>query len=87
MGFSKTNYNGLALPFDLSVIGMTGCTLYSSGDLLFPLTNVLGVASWSVALPATSSGTTFYNQAIVADPSANSLGLIVSDAGEANVGG
>ena len=66
---------------------MNGCSLLVSGDLLSPLTNVLGVAAWSINLPAATLGTTFYNQAIAVDLTANPLGLIVSDGGKADVGG
>ena len=87
LGASKSMYGGLRLPFDLGLIGMRACTLYSSADLLFPVTNVLGVGLWRVRIPSSFSGKSFFNQAIIFDPKANSVGLSVSNAGEAKVGG
>lgn len=87
LGASKTNYGGLPLPADLSIIGMFGCSLYVSGDLIFPVQNILGVGLWTITVPPVLLGLPIYNQAIVFDPPANGLGLTVSDAGEGVVGG
>ena len=86
-GVSQTNWSGVPLPFNLGTIGMTGCTLYSSGEFAIPIQNVLGVGVWTVNLPASVAGATFYNQAIILDIGATPLGLIVSDAACAVVGG
>jgi hypothetical protein len=87
MGFSTTSYNGAALPLDLTVLNMPGCTLYTSLDWgVIPTTNVLGTAVWTFQIPPGVGGATFYNQAIVFDPLANQAGLTVSNAAEATVG-
>lgn len=87
LGFSKDFYGRLRLPLDLTPIGMTGCSLLVSGDLLFPVPNILGLGLWTVKLPIDLAGKTFYNQGIVFDAKANALGLILSNGGQANVGG
>lgn len=86
LGLSKTNYNGLPLPADLSIIGMLGCRLYVSGDLIFPVQNILGVGLWTITMPAVLAGAPIFNQAIVFDPGVNPLSLTVSNAGEGVVG-
>lgn len=87
LGNSKTQYGALTLPFDLGAIGMQGCALRVSGDFLYPVTNVLGAGLWTIPIPADAAGLRFFNQAIVLDPSANSLGLTVSNGAEAVIGG
>jgi hypothetical protein len=36
LGFSNTSYNGVPLPFDLSLFGVLGCHLYTSIDVNLP---------------------------------------------------
>ena len=86
LGASKTDYLGLPLPFDLGVIGMDGCLLYTSADRVDNLNNVLGVALWTLQVPRSLANRTFYLQSIVSDPFANLLGMTVSNAAEAFVG-
>lgn len=85
LGTSNTSYGGLSLPFSLDAIGMSGCTLYCSGDVLFTAPIVLGTAVFGIAIPS-FPGFTFYNQGFVTDPSANILGLTASNAGEGMIG-
>ena len=81
-GVSNTNLGGLPLPFDLSVLGMNGCTLYTSLDVTLPMTNLFGRARATVPIPlGRQPGLRFYNQAIVVDPGANAAGLVLSNAG------
>jgi hypothetical protein len=87
VGASKTDYGSLKLPFDLGAIGAPSCWLLASGDLLFPVTNVLGSGLFSVDIPLELAGATVYLQAIVGDAPANPLGLTVSHGGEALIGG
>jgi hypothetical protein len=89
LGYSKTSWFGqFPLPFPLDGIGMTGCTLYVRGDLVFTVTNQGGVASLPIAIPndPTAPGTIFYNQGFAFDQGANPLGIIVSNAGEGFIG-
>ncbi|MBL8898806.1 MAG: hypothetical protein JNM84_14300 [Planctomycetes bacterium] len=51
-GLSNTSYGALSLPFDLGVIGFTGCSLLVSLDLtLNGTSDGLGVASFPTPLP------------------------------------
>ncbi|MCA8942853.1 MAG: hypothetical protein KDB80_09870, partial [Planctomycetes bacterium] len=39
-------------PFDLSVIGAPGCSLYTRADAVLPLPTSMGSATWDIAVPA-----------------------------------
>ena len=88
LGTSKTLLGQLPLPFDLTMIGMPGCWAYTSMDATFALTNLSGAARWTATIPNVLSlaGQSFYNQAFVADPGVNILGVVASNAGEGKVG-
>jgi hypothetical protein len=88
LGVSNTNYGPTPLPLSLGVIGAPGCTALASGESLFVLTNVLGSAVWQFAVPnaPNAPGASFYNQAFALDPTANALGLTVSNGGQATIG-
>lgn len=85
IGFSDTVYSGAPLPLDLGVIGAPGCNLLCAIDGLYPLTNVLGTATWSIGIPVIPGGR-FFNQVIPFDPTANPLGLTTSNGGHAVLG-
>lgn len=53
-GLSDKNIGVIRLPFDLGAIGFTGCTLYSSSDLLLPGPYQVrfGGLEWSITIPA-----------------------------------
>ena len=84
-GSSNTNMLGLgALPFDLSIAGMTGCTLYQSADVFGLSTVGAGVAfqmNFSMGVPSnpTLVGQHFYFQAFSIAPGANTLQVISSN--------
>lgn len=44
LGGSRTVWNGVALPFDLSVLGLTGCQLFAAVELSVPVSLVGGTA-------------------------------------------
>jgi len=69
-------------------VGMPNCDLYISPDFLFTVGIVDGRASWTLSVPATVSlaGFDFYNQGAVLDPGVNSLGLVMSNAGDGRIG-
>ncbi len=73
---------GLALPVDLGIIGMPGCTLYTGIQRQQGLVISGGSAQWTIDLPWDVSflGFTFFQQAVVIDPGANALGLISTNA-------
>lgn len=83
LGFSDAAWNGLPLPFDLSVIGMVGCQLLVGMDLIVPLSNQAGIARWTLSIPGDASfvGVQFFQQGLVLEPGANPLGVLSSNAG------
>lgn len=85
IGFDKSDWNGLPLPFDLSQIGITGCLLYTGIVHSFPIAN----NAWSFNIPNLASllGGVFYNQALILDPGTNPFGAVVTNGGEAVIGG
>jgi len=89
-GISDSTYGALTLPFDLGVIGAPTCYLLASGEVVIPATTTAsGTAAVAISLPNDPRlvGTVFFNQWIIADAAANSLGLYLSDAGRGTVGG
>jgi hypothetical protein len=88
VGFSRTNWSGLTLPFPLGGIGMTGCSLLAAPDVAFALANQGGTAAWSVLLPNDPGlvGVSFYNQGFVLDPGANPLGVTATGGGCGTIG-
>ena len=90
LGFSASiTSGGVPLPFDLTVIGMPGCRLHAD-----PLVAIAGLAdgagratqSLSVGTSTSLIGIDLYSQAIVVDPSANTLGLTTSNACAHHIG-
>ena len=68
LGVSNRFYGALPLPYDLSVIGMTGCMLLASYDVGWPAVG----GAWMLPIPNMPSllGSRFYNQAFAVDPTA-----------------
>ena len=83
-GLSRSSWSGLALPFDLTPIGMPSCALAVSSEVVIPIG-----ATWSIVIPDSAAviGAKFFNQLVVRDPWANVLGFTVSNAIESTVGG
>jgi hypothetical protein len=88
LGFSRASWQGLALPFPLGAIGMPGCDLLVGPDLTCPLANPAGSATFPLRIPFDPRyiGLPFFDQALVLDPGANALGVIVSNGGAGKVG-
>ena len=83
-GASRTNWGSYPLPLDLGIIGAPGCPLLCTADVLVACsTNSAGSASFSVAVPMDFGliGASFFNQYLIADRTANLLGVVVSNAG------
>jgi hypothetical protein len=89
LGVSRSTWGSTPLPLDLTGIGMPGCSLLVSLDVVLPLQNIAGTAVFAARIPVDSKllGLKFYNQAVVQDPRANALGLILSHAAEGRIGG
>lgn len=88
-GVSDQWWGGLPLPFDLSIIGMTGCTEYVSNDVLIGLPTGAGAASYTLPLPNNPSlrGVRLFSQVFTVDPTANAFGATTTNAIEARLGG
>ena len=86
LGDSTTTFGGVALPFDLVVIGAAGCAVRTNHLVVLPLTATGqgsggGVAGITLTVPSDPAlrGKVLHLQALVVDAAANGLGLTVSN--------
>lgn len=90
IGFRKDEFAGIKLPLDLSFLGMTGCALLASMDIVLPsVTFTSGSAKLSIQLPEDNAfaGQKLYGQWIVVDPQINpSIPLTMSNGVEITTG-
>ncbi|HEB53430.1 MAG TPA: hypothetical protein ENI87_09275 [bacterium] len=79
---------GLPLPFDLTVLGMPGCTQYVDALVLDVIQSAGTTATWTWNVPSSPSlfGQEFFNQAFSLDPAANAFGFVASNAGNGKLG-
>ncbi len=87
VGVSNTTSTLGPLPRDLASIGMPGCALRVSTDLLLPVAGSPARATLPLPKDATLAGLRLHAQAVILDAAANALGLVLSDAVTAVVGG
>ncbi|MFY9341702.1 MAG: hypothetical protein WAT39_04390 [Planctomycetota bacterium] len=75
-------------PVSLGALGLSGCFQHVAIDGTAVITGSANNAMFEIPIPAVLSliGVSFTNQAIVFDPGANPLGLVVSDAAEGVIG-
>ncbi len=87
-GFDTQMWAGSPLPFDLSVIGMTGCSLYVDYIAVYGFAVIGGMASFPVPVPNDSTllGAPFMSQVLAPDPNTNPFGAVMSNAGEGQIG-
>jgi hypothetical protein len=87
-GLSNTAWLGAPLPLDLTSIGMTGCQLLVSLDVIIPLVKNGNTARWQLAIPYSASlvGMHVYMQGAVVEPPANPFGMILSNAVDCVIG-
>lgn len=89
-GFSDQAFGGQPLPVDLAALGMPGCSLFVSIELVeVPgITNTAGWLWWRIDLPPQPAllGETFLQQAAVAHPPANAGGLLWTGYGRGTIG-
>jgi hypothetical protein len=71
---------------DLTFVGMPGCALFTSPDVVVSMTGAGGTATWTWPAVAGLIGDTFYGQAMGLDPSLNTLGYSISNAISARIG-
>jgi hypothetical protein len=85
LGASRTAWGPVPLPLDLTMVGMPGCSLLASPDVLLP---VPPNGRLLLAIPSqrTLLGGAFFNQAFVLDPPVNALGLTASNGVAATIG-
>jgi hypothetical protein len=86
VGFANTTSPFGPLPLDLGPLGMPGCALRVSPDVAVPLR--AGAARATLPIPANPAliDLLVHVQAVVADPAANALGVVMSDAATARLG-
>jgi hypothetical protein len=88
-GFSNSTWNGIPLPFDLGQLGAPGCSLLAPGAVLqVANTDANGAGSTQVPVPNDASlcGAHAYQQWVILDPTANGLGFVTSNGGDARLG-
>jgi hypothetical protein len=85
---SSITSGGLPLPFDLSIVGMSGCSQLVDALILDLVSEPGSSATWSWAIPNDPSifGFVFFNQAFAFDPAANPFGFTASNAGVGTLG-
>ncbi|MCB9882923.1 MAG: S8 family serine peptidase [Planctomycetes bacterium] len=81
MGTNTTNWNGLALPFDMTGIGAPNCSIYTDHAVVFPVTPAPGGADLTLPIPndPATTGLTLHWQGYIISTQANALGLASSD--------
>ena len=81
-GFSNSNWSGIPLPGDLSLLGLPGCTVYLSVEVALPVLATGGKAQLAFLIPPDLSlnGLRFFNQGVAFDPPANIFGAVVTNA-------
>jgi hypothetical protein len=87
-GLSRTSWNGVPLPLPLGFVGMTGCQLLVSGDVLLPTTVSGANATTELAIPPQLAllGAQFFLQGFVFEPGANPMHLINTRGLECTIG-
>jgi hypothetical protein len=87
-GFSNTMSGALPLPFDLTILGMTGCSLLADPLVTDVAVGVPTTASYGLVIPLDTSlfGTVLYEQAFPLDVAANPFGFTASNAARLKLG-
>lgn len=87
LAFSRDKLGATDLPLDLGFLGMDGCELYQSMELVYPVANLEGRAAFGILICdcADLVGLRFYNQGFVLDAAANTLGITVTNAATGTV--
>lgn len=65
---------------DLAFLGMPGCAVYTTPDLLLDVVGAAGSATWTWPVVAGPIGVSLYCQALCLDPAANTFGFTLSNA-------
>ncbi len=89
LGVSDRSFGGAPLPMELGWLGAPGCRLLTSiEDLRAVAISAAGTGSFSYSIPNDIYllGLRFYNQFLVADPTVNALGFVLSNGGVGTIG-
>ncbi|MFQ5505702.1 MAG: hypothetical protein ACE5F1_13030, partial [Planctomycetota bacterium] len=89
LGTSDKKAFGLTLPFNLTPLGMTGCTLLASMEILRPgATDATGTAVTKLPVPNNTAfvGRALYSQYLIADRAANRGGWVWTAGGKMTIG-
>jgi hypothetical protein len=82
IGASRTAWGAFALPLDLGPLGAPGCSVLASADVAVGgVTDAFGRMLVNFAVPndPVLLDVTIYHQSVVADPSANTLGIALTN--------
>jgi hypothetical protein len=87
-GLSNTSSGLLTLPFDLTAIGMNGCSLVADPAVTVVAAGTAPTVTWSFAIPNVPVfvGFTIYGQTFPLDPPANPFGFTASNGARIKVG-
>jgi hypothetical protein len=89
LGITASSWNGNALPMSLAGYGAPGCTLLMGPfDSQALVTNAAGATNLQYNIPNNiyALGINIYNQALLLDPTVNSLGLVTTNGGHGVLG-
>jgi len=88
LGFSRTMWGSLPLPYPLAGFGMPGCFVFIAATFSRNLANAAGMATWPIAVPNNLGlvGTQFFVQGLVFDFGVNQFNAVVTNAGAGVVG-
>ncbi len=78
LGGSRTSFGGVPLPVDLTWLGMPGCALHTSLDVVAQIATVGTPGRLPIANDRSLVRTRLHLQSFVTDPGANARGLAVS---------
>ncbi|MFQ5504110.1 MAG: S8 family serine peptidase, partial [Planctomycetota bacterium] len=90
IGASDSKWASLALPFDLTAFGATGCSILASFESLIPTrTDAGGAASWRILVPNDKSliQKRAFFQSLILDPPANRTGIVLTNGLSTVLGG
>lgn len=76
-----SNYLGVSLPFDMTILGATACTMWHGLEVALPgvPTNGAGAATYTLAFPSNfPGGVRFYGTWLTLDTAANTFGIVPS---------
>ncbi len=87
IGFTDQTWNGSALPFDLSIVGATSCSLLTDIVFALPVASANGTGSLLMAVPNDPGliDASIFSQGLIFAPGANPLGFIVSNGGRGSI--